>query len=117
VELDESGKRIDVDSVDERDDGRVPRHAQKNQKVYPGIKQDGWSGILRDRDAAKCRGGECTSSGIHQVMVELQLSPPIGCHSKWDGEGDDVKERNKESQCGSVHFRSRCSRLYTARNS
>jgi hypothetical protein len=39
-------------------------------------------------------------------MVELQLSPPIGCHSKWDGEGDDVKKRNEESQRGSVHFRS-----------
>ena len=64
MELDESGKRIDLDSVDERDDGRVPRHAQKNQKVYPGIKQDGWSGILRYRDAAICRGGERTSSGI-----------------------------------------------------
>ena len=76
----------------------VPR--QKNQKVYPGIKQDGWSSILRDREMDKRCGGECTSSDIHQVTVELRLFPPIGCHSKCSGEGDDAKERNEESQRG-----------------
>jgi hypothetical protein len=100
AELDESGKRIEVDSVDKRADGRVPRHSQKNPKVYPGIKQDGWSGILRDREMARSFGGGCTSSDIHQVTVELRLFPPIGCHSKCYGEGDDAKERNEESQRG-----------------